>query len=282
MRYSTDPVIRVDFVEATSGEVFAYTDMPSSQLPEVFDASSTMNIGGQDWHVVRAEPDNAVEFRRSGHLRLDLRRPSAAVSDPDAVMYAVPTIEDAIPGIDPDIDVAGKHVLQITEDDWRQIEFIGFKWEFRIEPEFEPIQSVIRDFSAGNGFTSLHMRGSIPEPLAGTSITVEELIGTFGVGTRVYDGVAYQGAQGVIYGGFAILTPSLLHIYGTHDAAGISALCLFNVAPAPADEALSGMVWREVQALSDFMRRKKLCLVSWCECAKLLPGTPDLFEFFGL
>jgi hypothetical protein len=74
----------------------------------------------------------------------------------------------------------------------------------------------------------------------------------------------------------------MLHIYGTHDTNGISVLGLYNVAPAQSDEALAAAIWREVQALSDFMRRKRLCLVSWCDCARMLPGTPDLFVFFGL
>jgi hypothetical protein len=205
-----------------------------------------------------------------------------AQSDPNAVVYAFPTIEDSIPGIDPEQKCAGKHLLHITEDDWRQVEFVGFRWEFRVEPEMESIQAIVRDYKHPTGFTSLHMRGSIPEPLAGVIITLDEIIQTFGVGTRIYDGISYQGAEGPIYGGFAILTPSMLHVYGTHDTSGVSALCLHNVAPAPTDDEASGRLWREVQALSDFMRRKKLCLVDWCSCSKLLPGTPDLFEFFGL
>jgi hypothetical protein len=282
MRYQTDPLIHVDFVDADSGEVFAYTEMPSFQLPELFGAGSTMNIGGMPWLVVRAIPDNAMDFRRTGKLRLEMRRPTAADADPNVVIYSFPTIADSIPGIDPDSSAAGKHVLQITEDDWRQIEFIGFKWEFRVDPEMEAIRTIRRDHRQGLGFNSIYMRDSIPEPLAGVTITLDELILTFGQGTRIYDGIAYQGTAGIVYGSFAILTPSVLHVYGTHDTSGVSALCLFSIAPAPDNDAASGLLWREIQALSDFMRRKKLCLVDWCAPQKLLPGTPDLFEFFGL
>ena len=187
MRYQTDPLIHVDFVDADSGDVFAYTEMPAFQLPELFGPGSTMNIGGMQWLVTRATPDNAVEYRRAGKLRLELRRPTAADADPNVVIYSFPTIEDSIPGIDPDSNAAGKHVLQITEDDWRQIEFVGFKWEFRVEPEMENIRAIRRDHRQGIGFNSLHMRGSIPEPLGGVIITLEELILTLGKGTRIYD-----------------------------------------------------------------------------------------------
>src|SRR5579862_2798722 len=119
MRYQTDPLIHVDFVDGDAGEIFAYTEMPSSQLPELFEAGSTMNIGGQPWLILKAEPNNATDFRRTGNLRLYMRKPSAADADPNTVFYSFPTIEDSIPGIDPDASIAGKHMLQITEDDWR-------------------------------------------------------------------------------------------------------------------------------------------------------------------
>jgi hypothetical protein len=282
MRYQTDPLIHVDFVDADSGEVFAYTEMPSFQLPEKFGPGSTMNIGGMSWMVTRATPDNSMDFRRSGKLKLELRRPTAADADPNTVIYSFPTIEDSIPGIDQDSTVDGKYVLQISEDDWRQIELIGFKWEFRIEPEMEAVRNIRRENRAGVGFNSLHMRGSIPLPLEGAAITLDEVIFTFGQGTRVYDGVAYKGTKGLVYGSFALLTPSMLHVYGSHDSSGVTALCLFEIASAPDNEASSGLLWREIQALSDFMRRKKLCLVEWCAPQKILPGTPELFEFFGL
>ena len=194
----------------------------------------------------------------------------------------MPTIEDSIPGLDPGSTVVGRTPLQITEDDWRQVEFVGFKWEFRIDPEMEQIRSIIRTHKRPSGYASLHMRGSLPEPLGGVLMTLEEIITTFGTGTRLYDGLAYHGTDGLVYGGFAMLTPAKLHVYGTHDTNGVQTLCLHNVAPPNDDDAHSALVWREVQALSDLMRRKKLCLVDWCSAAKLLPGTPDLFEFFGL
>lgn len=282
MRYQSDPLIHVEFVDAASGAVIAYTEMPLFQLPESFGPGATMNVGGMPWVVQRAEPAHSMDFRRTGRLRLEMRMPGVADSNPDEVVYAFPTIEDTIPGIDPDGHVHGRMPLQISEDDWRQIEFVGFKWEFRIEPEMEQIKSIIRDNRTPRGFNSLHMRGSIPRPLDGVYTTLDEIIATFGRGTRVYDGVAYRGAEGMVYGGFAILTPAMLHVYGCHDTTGVQALCLYDVAPPGDDQAQNALIWREVQALSDFMRRKKLCIVDWCNTRKLLAGTPDLFEFFGL
>ncbi len=282
MRYPTDPVIHVDFVDASSGDVLAYTEIMASQLPEYFDSSSTVKIGGMAWAVRKAEPNSAFEFRRTGTLKLYVARAAAGPESAADVLYSVPTIDLSAPAVEPDEAHTAKHILRITPNDWRQIEFVGFRYEFRIDPEFEPIRSIRHSSSTGTGYSSQHLRGSIPEPLAGTVVTVDELIHVFGPGTRVYDGLGYQGVSGTVYGGFGILTPAMLHIYGTHDTNGVSVLGLYNVAPAQPDEALAAAIWREVQALSDFMRRKRLCLVSWCDCARMLPGTPDLFVFFGL
>ena len=45
MRYQSDPLIHVEFVDAASGAVLAYTEMPLFQLPESFGPGATMNVG---------------------------------------------------------------------------------------------------------------------------------------------------------------------------------------------------------------------------------------------
>ena len=162
------------------------------------------------------------------------------------------------------------------------MEFVGFTYEFRIDAELQSIRAIKQQSWNGAGYTTQHIRGTIPDPLAGSQITVDEIIHVLGPGTRVYDGLGYQGVDGILYGGFGILSPAMLHIYGMHDTNGVSVLGLYNVQSAPAEEALAAVVWREVQALSDFMRRKRLSLVHWCDCARIQAGHPDLFVFFGL
>jgi hypothetical protein len=282
MRYPTDPVIHVDFHDANSGDVLAYTEIYASQLPEFFDATSTVKLGGMSWAVRRAEPTTAQEFRRTGNLKLYVTRAAEGQTSGQASVYTVPTVDEAAPAVEPDDGRPGKHIFRITPEDWRQIEFVGFTYEFRVDAELQSVRAIKQQSWNGSGYTSQHIRGTIPDPLAGSPVTVEEIIHVLGPGTRVYDGLGYQGVDGIIYGGFAILSPAMLHIYGTHDTNGVSVLGLFHVQPAPADEALAAIVWREVQALSDFMRRKRLCLVHWCDCVRIQAGHPDLFVFFGL
>jgi hypothetical protein len=166
MRYPTDPVIHVDFVDAISGDVLAYTEMMASQLPEYFDSTSTVKIGGMAWAVRKAEPGSAFEFRRTGTLKLFVARAAEGPQSDAGVLYKVPTVDLSAPALEPDDARTGKHILRITPDDWRQIEFVGFRYEFRIDPEFEPIRSIKHSSSTGSGYSSQHLRGSIPEPLA--------------------------------------------------------------------------------------------------------------------
>lgn len=283
MRFESDPLIRIDFVNADTGEVFAYTEMASGQLPESFEANTTMHFGDQAWTIVRATPMTAVEFRRSGHLLLEMRKAVAKAANPSEVLYSIPTIEDKLPGIAPDTSKLNKRVLEITEDDWRQVEFIAAHREFRIDREIEAIRTIVRDHREGPGYRSIYVREAMPAPLEGAMpITKSELTSLFGPGVTLFDGLGYRGKAGLIEGGFALETAAHLQLYGTVQAGTVYALGLHGLGAVPTEMGAPNPLWREVHTLSDFMRRKKIVLTAWCSMQKLLPGTSDLFEFFSL
>lgn len=74
-RKQRETTIAVTLVDAASGNAFATSAMPVEQLPETFlDLSTTMHIGGDDWHVERADPIDRAGYVAAGRLTLVLRK----------------------------------------------------------------------------------------------------------------------------------------------------------------------------------------------------------------
>lgn len=57
-------LIRVSFVDAATGRCFSWTEMPAEQLPTSFEARTILNMEGQDWEVVAAEPMTRAQGNR--------------------------------------------------------------------------------------------------------------------------------------------------------------------------------------------------------------------------
>src|SRR6201989_1839604 len=66
----SDDIIEVQFFDLATGKLFAQSKMPIRQLPESFEASTTLHLANADWSVVEARPMTAAEFGRTGKLVL--------------------------------------------------------------------------------------------------------------------------------------------------------------------------------------------------------------------
>src|SRR5512139_1797456 len=149
--------VRVVFINANSGEVIGQSDMPLEQLPESFDAPTTLQIGQKSWSVDRAEPSTAAEFGRTGRLEL-LLRPVEMVS-PQDILYSLPTICGDLPALDPRGDRTRCYVLR--EDDWRQHEFVSADQLGAVAEEFAAIRRIYADHAHTVGeitaFDAIHV-----------------------------------------------------------------------------------------------------------------------------
>ena len=65
--------VKVTLVDADSGSTVAESSLPPEQLPESFEAHTTLTLGDQSWEVVKAEPMTRAEYARSRALRLTVR-----------------------------------------------------------------------------------------------------------------------------------------------------------------------------------------------------------------
>jgi len=119
------PVIEVRYFDRATGKVLARSMMSAEKLPASFEASTTAHMRDQDWSIFEARPMTAAEFRRSGKLVLVLARTEKGFADPSTILFSMPTItNDAVLAVAPGTSKLGASVIEIHEDDWRQIEWL--------------------------------------------------------------------------------------------------------------------------------------------------------------
>ena len=173
-----------------------------------------MHIGDEDWKVINAEPVTAEEFIQTGKLVLTLQK---VVEVPvKNILFTLPTLCNEIHRILSGSTKKGKNVFELHEDDWRQIEFISLSYRSVIYSELAEIRSIYREASVNNGqflaFKNIHMRQQINTPLL-EKITVDQFARFFTPDLYSYEGVSYQGVDGLVDGGFAFRTSAAL-FYG--------------------------------------------------------------------
>jgi hypothetical protein len=66
--------VRVTLIDDATGAEFATTTLPPTDLPESFEAGTTLHLGQADWSVIRAEPQTREGYAKSGSLTLRLRK----------------------------------------------------------------------------------------------------------------------------------------------------------------------------------------------------------------
>lgn len=131
--------IRVTFIDLGTGQEMETVDLRPDQLPESFEAETTMHIGSGDWIVKEADPMHASVFRKSGRLTLKMRKVEKInIND---INYILPTISEELPGR-VEHPPFSDFVLTFHEDDWRQRECLLHEALPRIDAEFKNIREV--------------------------------------------------------------------------------------------------------------------------------------------
>lgn len=265
--------IETIFIDGSTGNVIVQADMPAERLPQRFDLETTLHIGGEDWAVTNAEPMTAEEFMQTGKLVLQLQKVvKVAAND---ILFTLPTLCGDIPPVLAGSKKQGKHIFELHEDDWRQIEFISLAQHNAIELEFAKIRDIYQQYRINNGqflaFKNIHVRQHIDAPLS-EEISFNQLTDFFAMMLSHYDGIAYQGSDGLIAGGFAFNVASLL-FYGQYieDRVKICGIKVGeNVLTKSNDIA---------RALQRFMTRYHLYLVDWCRL-QIIPANSEMMSKF--
>jgi hypothetical protein len=195
--------VHVLLIDAASNATIAEVDLEATQLPEAFELSTRLEIAGRMWQVEQAEPPTREAYIASGRLRLVLRELQHV--DPRSLLFSLPTLENVAPPTEPLVDGC----VTMHEDDWRQVELVSARLELEIAAELEAIRLILTSHRKGVGFTNLHARSRIPEPLAGVALSLADLgMATaprgLAIGTRTYaaivGGFAFDTEAGTLYG----------------------------------------------------------------------------------
>jgi len=251
--------IQVHFIDAQTGQPMGEAELSAEQLPPTFEAATTLKLGGKSYEVVSAQPMTAAEYRKTGKLRLTLRELNVSTVNPRDILYSMPTLCDELPAIADGSTKAGRNVLEMHEDDWRQVEFVALALESPIEAELKAIERIFTQHHKRPGFDALH--GSWP--------TLSDLRSTLGETASWLDGVSFQGVAGLVAGGFAVRLPSGLTVYGTEKEGRVSVLAL---RPTKVGAAAEG----DARLLSALAIRHQLCLVDWCRVEQIPPTAERL------
>lgn len=210
-------MVIVTFVNAGTGAVIGRTQLPPERLPEAFEVSTTLDLVGTQYVVVRAEPPYAAEFRATGNLTLFLE--AVELVSPRDIRFSLPTICDRLPVTDPGLDPANR--LELHEDDWRQIEYVDASLGGVVAAQRSGIRALVAEHAclddAGRvvGYAEIYVREEPVDPLPRgipMSLLLDALrpevrysgVGFRGEPGRVPDSFAFRGADSVVYYGIAV------------------------------------------------------------------------------
>jgi hypothetical protein len=272
MFWSKKKTVRVLFVDAASGTTIAQTDSPPEQLPESFEARTTIQVKGHEWEVVSAAPVTRAEYVKAGALRLTVRIVNVQNIPPDKILFSLPTICDAIPAIAGGTSKVGKRVLELHEDDWRQVELVAVAHLDEARACLAKIERVhAEERTPGGAFKKLHVRSELPAPIGPDALALSTLKAAFAAGVTAHDGIAYRGVAGLIEGGFAFRTAAGLEVYGVEAGGAVTTVGL--VIGGEAVEA-------DARSLASVLREKRLVLIDWCR-VEVVEGEDQVVAYLG-
>ncbi len=261
--------IQVRFIDAATGRTLGEVQQPVEDLPESFEAATTLQLGDCSFEVVSATPMTAREFRTTGTLRLELREVRVQSIDPRAILYSLPTINGAMPAIEQGSTKLGRRVLELEEDDWRQAELVALTHQAAIDAELRAVERIYTQHRQGYGFAALHIREAVPSPLEGVSLTFAGLRSALGEAATWLEGVSFRRLPGVVEGGFAVKLPSGVTLYGTEYQRRVIFL---GLQPGRVGAAVEG----DARLLAGLAASHQLCLVVWWRVSGLTPSAGHL------
>jgi hypothetical protein len=268
MFWNKKKTVRVVFVDASTGTAFAQTDSPPEQLPESFEAHTTVNVQGQEWEVLSAAPATRAEYVKAGELRLSLQKLSIRKVPPGELLFSLPTICDGIPGIASGSSKLSKNVLELLEDDWRQIDFLSAAHMDEVRACLTKIERIYaEERTPSGGFRKLHLRTELAAPIVPNGLTPSMLTSTFSPGATAYDGISYRGVAGLVDGGFGFRTSAHIDVYGLASGGSVTTLGLLLV-------GLSSEFEADARSLANLLRANGLVLVDWCR-VQVVDGHED-------
>ena len=172
--------IDVQFINDTDGSLVGNAKLDLEQLPDTFELDTTLHIAETEWSVKHAFPVLKADFSKT--KQLEIRLVKIEYVDPESLLFTIPSISHELPKIVNHAPFSDFEVT-ITEDDWRQKEYLNTSAIGEIHLELNEIKSVqlANSTQVGNdrlGFTKCHVRKNIGPP--DLKINLAELMSLLG------------------------------------------------------------------------------------------------------
>jgi hypothetical protein len=194
--------------------------------------------------------------------------------NPRDLLYSLPTRSNELPGLEEGSTKPGQQVLELHEDEWRQIELVAHMLESSIEKDMRAVARIHQKHRQDAGFNAIHIRKEVPSPLEGTWLTLDEVRKDLGETASWLDGVSFQGMAGRLAGGFAVKQPSGLTLYGLQRGGRVQVLALRS------PKGLTGAEG-DLRRVAGFAARHQLYLVDWCRVDQFPPTVAYFQEWLS-
>ena len=264
-----NPVIRVEFIRAASGQPISASEVSADELPDVFDTESEIELAGKRYEIVEAAPALRKDYEKAGAVRLRLRE--LEMIDPSKVLFSLPTLDASTPEVGERTCPSDKR-LAIHEDDWRQIEFVSMSHLPGIRTELTAIESIYRDQRQGGGFREIHIRKEIGAPLFDALLPLDKARKELGSRGRL-KGLGYGGDSTLIEGGFAFETDLGMTVFGLQINHIATALWC-SVRTPPSDPGAAA------KRLAKFTAKHRLVYVDWCWMVAVNEDEAEFSDYF--
>jgi hypothetical protein len=192
--------------------------------------------------------------------------------DPNLVLFTVPTVSAEVPPVGKPAP-RGASVLSVSEDEWRQIEFVSRSWREAVDAELGDIRRIItHDRIEGEivGYRNCHARSRVARPLA-IETTLDGLAAYFAVVHKL-DGMETAYNQMFIADTAACLVAANVALYAHCSGGNIDVLGFLGRANADDAEGLA-------PRLSRLMQNYDLDLIHWREAQRVSWDVGDIATF---
>lgn len=230
--------INVTLIDATSNQVISKHKIPKDDLPEVFNRPTMLNIDGENWQVIKADPVSGDEFYYTKRITLVVQKKT----DFDKLnsWSLLPTVSDVWPAVTDSYAVSF-----IQPSQWLQLQFLPVSMMPIIESELSEINAILNKENTLNGYEQIHIRKNI----ALQTLLIPKT-SFFNLANNGSKGLMGINSIGTISNSFTINTGNHSY-YGILDNDAITCLCLREF----------DYVDDEFALLSEKFR---LVLVDWC------------------
>ncbi|THU39232.1 hypothetical protein FAM09_12015 [Niastella caeni] len=237
--------INVTCINGITGKMVGKYKIGLEQLPSAFDKPVTLEIAGHVWRVVQANPVRADDFSIFKKLTLHVLDNEQLKDAP--LGYNVPTQHMLQPAMTTNL-LYHDYTLEISQDDWLQMEFLPVSALPQIQEELALIDPILLTESGSNpllGYDSMHIRNQTAN--LGANIPFDAFCAA--IKPQKIGNLRLKGNR-FIENGFALQSDNYEY-YGTVDNGYITHLCL------PSFDCID-------DEFSQVATTWELLLVNWC------------------